>query len=278
MNAFSQIDYLVLGHISRDIVPGGYAPGGTAVYSALAAQALGCRTAVITSVDSTYDVESILPGIEVHRVPSEESTVFENVTEGSIRKQRIFSVAKTIGSGDVPLAWRRAHIVHLGPIAGEIERDVIRHFSNSLVGLTPQGWFRRWDADGHVFAAEWPHVAAVFSLATAVITSLEDLPSAEYLDNLRRYSPLLVLTHGKRGCTVYSHDEESNFAAPVTKEVNSTGAGDIFATAFLVRLRQTNGNPWEAAAFANEVAATSVGEYDLQAKAKAIEAYYVSQV
>jgi sugar/nucleoside kinase (ribokinase family) len=88
---------------------------------------------------------------------------------------------------------------------------------------------------------------------------------------------LLVLTHGKRGCTVYSRDEERYFAAPTVKEVNPTGAGDIFATAFLVRLRQTNGNPWEAAAFANEIAARSVCEDELQDKAKAIETYCESQ-
>ncbi|MGD8586790.1 MAG: PfkB family carbohydrate kinase [Chloroflexota bacterium] len=277
MNAFSQIDYLVIGHISRDKVPGGYAPGGTAVYSALTARALGIRTAVVTSVDATYDLESFLTGIDVHRVPAPESTVFENVTEGRTRRQKVFSVAQTISADDIPLAWQRAPIVHLGPIVGEIGPKVIQHFSNSLVGLTPQGWFRRWGADGQVFAVEWPHAAVVFPLASAVILSVQDLPNRGYLDKLRRWSPLLVVTHGKRGCTVYSKDEERSFAAAEIQEVNSIGAGDIFATAFLIRLRQTNGNPWEAAGFANEVASCSVGEEDLSAKAQAIEALFQSQ-
>jgi sugar/nucleoside kinase (ribokinase family) len=277
VNAFSQIDYLVIGHISRDKVPGGYLPGGTAVYSALTARALGVRTAVVTSVDATYRLESILSGVDVHWVPAQESTVFENLTEGSIRRQKVFSVAETITADDIPTAWQRAAIVHLGPIAGEIAPDVIQQFSNSLVGLTPQGWFRRWDADGRVFPVEWPHAAAVFPLASAVIASVSDLPNRAYLDKLRRWSPLLVLTHGKRGCTVYSRDEVKSFAAPEIREVNSTGAGDIFATAFLIRLRQTNGNPWEAAGFANEVAARSVGENSVSAKAEAIEALISTQ-
>jgi sugar/nucleoside kinase (ribokinase family) len=258
-------------------VPGGYAPGGTALYAALTAQALGCRTAVVTSVDQDYDIESILAGIEVQRVPARESTVFENWTEGSVRKQRVFGVANTIRADDVPLEWQRASIVHMGPITGEIAPDVIRRFSNSLIGITPQGWFRRWDSDGHVYAVEWPHAPDVFPLATAVIASSEDLPNAAYLDKLRPLSSLLVLTQGERGCTVYSRDEARSFAAPSVRPLNATGAGDVFAAAFLVRLFQTNGNPWEAAAFANDVAARSVCENDLQAKVSAIEAYLEAQ-
>lgn len=273
MNAFSQIDYLVVGHISRDIVPGGYAPGGTALYSALAAQALGCRTAVITSVEPAYDIESVLTGIAVCNIPSEFTTVFENIHVGSVRRQSVFSVADAIRPADVPLSWRRPSIVHLGPIAGEIEPDVIRLFSNSMVGLTPQGWFRRWGEDRRVYAGDWPDAEAVMPLAAVVITSLEDLPDPGYFDRLRQWSPLVVLTHGKDGCTVYSRDEERYFDAPPVNEVNPTGAGDVFAAAFLVRLHQTNGNPWEAALFATQVAALSVTEDELLAKIEAIKGF-----
>ena len=110
-------------------------------------------------------------------------------------------------------------------------------------------------------------------LAAAVITSLEDLPDRGHLDRIRSWSPLVVLTHGKDGCTVYARDEERYFDAPPVNEVNPTGAGDIFAAAFLVRLQQTNGNPWEAAQFANQVAARSVTESDLLAKIKNIKGF-----
>ena len=278
MSVFSQIDYLVIGHISRDIVHGGYAPGGTAAYSALAAQALGCRTAVITSVDETYDVEGFLPDVLVHCVPAEKSTVFKNIIEGTTRKQTVYSVAETIRAEDVPSEWRRAPLIHLGPIAAEIDPAVIRLFSNSIVGVTPQGWFRHWDDDGRVYSLEWPEASTVLSLASAVIISPEDLPYPEYLEKLRDICPILVVTHGNRGCKVYFHDEERYFAAPKVSEVNSTGAGDIFATAFLVRLHQTNGNIWEAATFANEVASRSVGEDGLGDKMNAIREYYRSQL
>jgi sugar/nucleoside kinase (ribokinase family) len=47
------------------------------------------------------------------------------------------------------------------------------------------------------------------------------------------------------------------FNAPQVKEVDSTGAGDVFAAAFFARLYNTR-DPWEAARFANQMAAISI--------------------
>ena len=44
---------------------------------------------------------------------------------------------------------------------------------------------------------------------------------------------------------------------------DATGAGDVFAAAFFVRLLETR-DPWEAARFANRVAAVSVTRPGLQ--------------
>jgi sugar/nucleoside kinase (ribokinase family) len=51
--------------------------------------------------------------------------------------------------------------------------------------------------------------------------------------------------------------------APNVEEVDATGAGDIFAAAFFIQLSQSR-NPWEAAAFANDIAAQSVTAPGLQ--------------
>ncbi|MBI3733145.1 MAG: hypothetical protein HY259_06765 [Chloroflexi bacterium] len=46
------MDYLVIGHITKDLLPGGgYAIGGTSTYSALSAQRLGLNTARAASYD-----------------------------------------------------------------------------------------------------------------------------------------------------------------------------------------------------------------------------------
>lgn len=270
MNDLPVIDYLVIGHATRDVTPQGYTPGGTAVYSALAAQALGCQTAVLTSTAPDYFVDQLLPGVEVRNIESQQSTTFKNVYTRSGREQTVLGFADTITSNEVPNHWNRAKIVHLGPLVGEIEAKMIRVFSNSLVGLTPQGWFRSWDNEGRVYPGEWSEMGQVMPLAAAVILSMEDIPSQETLREIRRISNLVVLTERSSGCTVFIRDEARQFAAPRVTEVNPTGAGDIFATAYFVRLHQTRGNPWEAAAFANKIAACSVENDTLRDKFNAI--------
>jgi sugar/nucleoside kinase (ribokinase family) len=270
MKKLPTIDYLVIGHASRDITQEGYAPGGTAIYSALAAQALGCQTAMLTSTAQDFFVEQLLPGVEVRNLTSQHSTTFENIYMPTGRQQTVHAFANTITIKDVPDQWQRAKIVHLGPIVSEIEPNIIKIFSNSLIGLTPQGWFRRWDDEGRVYPGEWSEMADVMPLAAAVILSMEDIPSEKTLEKIRRISKLVVLTEQSSGCTVFIRNEARSFAALAINEVNPTGAGDIFATAFLIRLHQTRGNPWEAAVFANKIAACSV-EYDtLRDKFRAI--------
>ncbi len=261
MNDLPIIDYLAIGHATRDITPEGIVPGGTVIYSAMVAQALGCQTAILTSTAHDILIESLLPGVMVNNLISRHSTTFENIYLPTGRQQTIQAFANTIRMNDVPRDWERAKIVHLGPIAGEIETNVIKVFSNSLVGLTPQGWFRQWDEQGRVFPGDWSDMEAVLPLAGAIILSMEDIPSSSTLNRVRELSRLVVLTERSSGCTVFMRDESRQFAAPVAEEVNPTGAGDIFATAFFVRLHQTKGNPWEAAVFANKIAACSV-EYD----------------
>ena len=46
-------------------------------------------------------------------------------------------------------------------------------------------------------------------------------------------------------------------SAPQVREVDPTGAGDIFAACFFYRLLETR-DPWEAARFANQLAAISI--------------------
>ena len=56
---------------------------------------------------------------------------------------------------------------------------------------------------------------------------------------------------------LYQDGDEILVDAPETKSVDTTGAGDIFATAFFVRYCQTQ-DAREAVQFANQVAADSI--------------------
>ena len=56
------------------------------------------------------------------------------------------------------------------------------------------------------------------------------------------------------GARLYWNGDVRRFRPPSVKEVDATGAGDIFAAAFFTRLYITR-DPWEAARFATPLSA-----------------------
>lgn len=279
----SPIDFLTIGHICYDLVTGGRVVGGAAAYTAMTAQALGCRPAIVTSAASADDWAAELPGIPIHVSDASATTVFENIYLPMGRVQTIHSVAGRLGAENIPPSWAQTPLVFLGPIANEIDPDIIHLFGNSVVGVGPQGWMRRWDDRGQVYAVDWRDAGAILPLASVTFISREDLSNPALIEEYAQQANCLVVTDGRRGCRVYFRGEVRSFPAPEVAAVDTTGAGDIFAAAYLVRLHQTEGDPWEAAVFANQVASRSVTCIGLEAKAKAIrhlmtEGLYQEQV
>jgi sugar/nucleoside kinase (ribokinase family) len=158
----------------------------------------------------------------------------------------------------VPEAWRRTPIVHLAPIAQELRSEPPTGLSASLIGVTPQGWMRRWDSQGHVQPCEWSGAEALLPHAGAVIISREDVGGdEEQIEQLAHAARVLVVTEASAGVRLYWHGDQRRFRAPRVEEHDPTGAGDIFAAAFFFRLYTTR-DPWEAARFATHLAARSV--------------------
>ena len=264
------IDYLLVGHVTLDVLPQGSIPGGTVSYAGRTAHALGCRTAALTSAGPAFDFAAALPGVAVHNMPAPETTTFTNTYTPQGRVQTVHHIAAPLAVGDLPDAWRSPRIVHLGPVANEVDRAFVRAFPKSIIGITPQGWMRTWDGDGRVSACIWPQAAAVLPFASVVIISREDLLYEAMLAEFCRLSPLVILTDGAAGCTLYRGNESRHVAAPAVTEIDPTGAGDIFAAAFLTYFAGTGGDPWEAARRANIVAAASVTASGLDEKLAAM--------
>ena len=252
-----ELDYLVIGHVTRDLVDGDFTVGGTVSYAARTARALGCRVGIVTSASPDLDLSQALDGVLVARSPATTTTTFKNIYISGGRQQMLHSVAETLVPEMVPPHWRAA-IVHLGPVARECDPTLIDAFGDSFVGVTPQGWMRCWDDTGRVNGCQWEGAEPLLARADAVVLSEEDVAGDEAL--VARYATqtrLLVVTQWVAGCTVYVHGQARHFPPPIVHEVDPTGAGDIFAAAFFVWLQRT-GDPWAAARFANCVAARSV--------------------
>jgi sugar/nucleoside kinase (ribokinase family) len=252
-------DYLIVGHVTRDVVGNGYVPGGTVTYAGLTAQALGRRVAAVTSVGPDTSLGAVLPGFEFRAQPAAVSTTFENVYTAGHRQQWLRSVASPLTLDMIPTAWRNAPIIHLAPLAGEFGSDLVLDLEGArLLGLTPQGWMRSWDAQGRVRRSAWPEPTDALRAADAVVFSEEDVEGD--WDVCRRYSreaKLLVVTRGVLGCTVFEGTHSWEVPAFPVEELDATGAGDVFAAAFFCSLLD-GGDAILAARFANCVASFAV--------------------
>jgi len=262
LTTLDRIDYLVVGHLTKDLTPDGPRLGGTAAYSALTARALGLRAGIVTSWAADLPM-GLLQGIPIINYSSDVSTTFENIYSTEGRTQYLRDQAGRLDYYAIPEPWRDAPIVHLGPVAGEVEQTLVRHFPNALLGLTPQGWMREWDTRGKVHPSEWPEASFTMSRAGAVIISIEDVGGdEERIAEMATYCPILAVTEGAAGSRLYWHGDVRRFRAPVVEEVDATGAGDVYAAAFLTRLYLTR-DPWEAARFATQLAAFSISRIGL---------------
>jgi len=243
-------DYVVIGHVTRDLMPdGSYRAGGTATYSALAALGLGLRVGMVTSA-APADTPAAA-GIAVALRPAARTTTFENIYTQGTRRQFCRTMAAPLEAADVPEAWFGARILHLGPVAGEVVPGVIARTRGALVGVTPQGWLRRFAPDGSVHPTDWPAAEAALGDADAIILSADDLArDGARIEDWARWARLLVVTVGKEGAIIYHGGRQRRSPAFAVTEVDPTGAGDVFAAAFLVRLSETE-DACEAAHYAN---------------------------
>jgi sugar/nucleoside kinase (ribokinase family) len=263
------VDYLVIGHLTEDLTPSGPRLGGTAAFSALTARSLGLRVGVVSALSEGTSLEALDDGILVVKIPSPYTTTFENIYGGDGRTQVLHHQAVPISIENVPDIWRTASILHLGPVAGELGADwsesTTRHFSGSFIGITPQGWMRTWNDDGRVVPGQWGSADAYLPQAGAVVISREDvLGDDELIESMAHQTRVLAVTEGSAGSVLYWNGDRRRFRAPEVEEVDATGAGDIFATAFFVRLHATR-DPWAAARFATQLAARSVTRSGLDA-------------
>ena len=116
------------------------------------------------------------------------------------------------------------------------------------------------------FGAPWTAAREILPLLDVLILSHDDLlpfsngnrvNADAMLSHWSMQVPLLVATDGKHGATLFQHGIAERFPAYVAHEVDPTGAGDVFAAAFLMHYHRHN-DPRKAVDFANCVASLSV--------------------
>ncbi len=251
--------FLAVGHVTRDQRPGGDVLGGTVAYAAIAAQRLGWEAAILTAAGPDFAPARELPGITSFVSASRATTRFVNRYDDSgHRSQSVVARAVDIDLAMLPDAWRNPELLLLGPVAGEVAGGMAAAFEADVVGATAQGFLRAIDEDGAVSARAWAEPARDLASVHVLFLSEHDLPAGSgAVASLLAHVPIVALTRGWRGLTLFTRDAVQDVAALPREEVDPTGAGDVFAAAFLVRYHECQ-DVLEAAAFGTCAASCAV--------------------
>jgi len=245
-----KFDLLCIGHCCYDKVEHGLILGGTCSYASLVGQQLGLQVGVITSVGSDFLFSKIFKDkdIPLKIIPADHTTLFENIYHGNQRSQYLRRRASTIAADHTNVASDYS-IVLIGGIADEIDFSITTHFPRSLICATIQGSIRKWDESGLISPKEM--IWADLSDVDIVILSRDDLRGLDdALSKIRKHVSHVVVTDGAQDVVIYKDGRTHIYPVYPVQEVEATGAGDVFATAYIVRYHQT-GDVSEACIFAH---------------------------
>jgi sugar/nucleoside kinase (ribokinase family) len=251
-------DLVAVGHVTLDRFGETVRVGGAALYAAVTAHRLGLSVGILTSHADDFPLDLIPPRIEVVSVSADATTTFEHDVRATPRAMRVSAVARPLGAADVPEDWGDAPLVLLAPVANEVDAHLATAFSNPTLAAAAQGWTRGLAPDGAVGPAVWTPPEFLLDRLQAIFVSTEDVAGQEEgaVEWFQRL-PIGVLTAGAVGALLYVNGERYEVPPRPTHEVDATGAGDVFAAAFLVHYQHA-GDPWEAAAAAACAASLSV--------------------
>jgi sugar/nucleoside kinase (ribokinase family) len=275
-----ELDLLLIGPATRDLLPGGgWRLGGTVLYGALAAARFGLRVGVLTYAPSDVAdaLRAALPNIRIVARSSQQAATFENVYDATgARCQYLRQRGEPLQAEDVPSGWLGCERIWLAPLACDVDPGVVAAFpAKARVAATPQGWLRQWDVRGRVSPGLWSVAASTLGRIEALILSEEDLqgPGSSHihvpdrpagwlardpqLTTWRESGPLVVVTQGDRGATLQTRSTEEQFPAFPVAATDPTGAGDVFAGALLSTL-WTGRDVREAMRLANAAASLLV--------------------
>lgn len=259
MQAHGASDYLLMGHVTADLMPDGRVLGGTVSFAAPIAHGLGHRVKIMTSTAACEPLlEYLQPFADIAVRIAPQTTTFANIYHDGKRHQTIHAVAASLTYDWIPQGWVKSPLIHLAPLVQDIDPHIVYHWHDATLLLTPQGLLRRWGNDGIVHFKRWfdPDILQRIDI---VIMSRQDIAAAPELEFLyARHCRCLVITNGAAGGTYYLDGNPYHFPAYTIKERNPTGAGDAFATAILAGLPYLNNDIHRTIHFAAHIAALTV--------------------
>ena len=253
-------EFLAIGHITKDRYGDTFRAGGAVYYGSVTAKKLGKTVSLVTSHSGDFEVPKEMSGIDWVSIPSSATTVFQNVYDeqesDGYRTQFLSSCAERISIVNIPPKWRNPDIVYLAPMVDEIGLDVASAFPNAKIVASIQGWTRHWGSNGKITSRDWDG-KDILPYVDVAVCSHEDIYSNDNLKTWIDCVPILIVTCGSVGSRIYESGSCVYVESVPNTEVDPTGAGDVYASSFMVRYMETN-DSLRAARFASLVAGLSI--------------------
>lgn len=217
--------------------------GGTVWYAALLMVRLLQPVAVVGCGDSEIKHRLKQQGVDV-RYFSDSGPVayFENLYTARERRQNARS-GRSLRVSDMPPEVFVAPAFLAGPVLQEVDPAILTSRRRGLALLDAQGFLRHLTPENRVVERMGPDaekairhcdILKVDAREAQLIASTGEIDTA--MKRLHRMGPkITIITQGAKGALIYDGARFIQATAPIVTAVDSTGAGDVFAAAFLAR-------------------------------------------
>jgi len=237
-----EIDIAIIGDLAfnHDITSSGEktSVGGSAYYSAVGASRFSEKVGIVAKIGEDFDLSYLhkrsIDTEGVRLVSSEKSCRF--VLRQHLDGTREFSaergVARTVETEIFPKTYIRAKYIHLATQLPAHCLIWMNALENNVEGIISADSFE-------VFVKQFPDLTRrVFEKAGMIFTNEAELQILRQLGEVSFESPM-ILKKGAAGAVYINEGETIAVEAPKVEVVETTGAGDILAGAFLA-LRAKN--------------------------------------
>ena len=231
---------VIVGALTIDVFPDHTAAGGAVAYAARTAAAFGERAGILTVAAADADLAP-LASHDVRVVGSGATLTFAHSHVDDRRELRLLSrPPRPLTFADLPTTWRRPEVLILAPL---LDDDVDLSSFTAIEGaphraLLAQGIHRYVEQSSLISMTPTPSdsLFQTFTNALSVFLSDEEVAGwpADAFERVARYVRRLVVTRGPAGADVYAGGRVTHVAAAPADVVDTTGAGDVFATAFIL--------------------------------------------
>jgi sugar/nucleoside kinase (ribokinase family) len=250
------IDYILLSRldVSRQTL------GGSSTYVSIAARKLDAHAGVVSKVGDDFPNKytKLLRGNKVDlfgvkKVKSVSTTSFVIKYANGHRRLLLKSRAPPILQEDVSPMFK-AKIIHVAPIVGEISFEVIEELrkKTDMLSLDPHGLLRKFDSEGRV---SWKKLVdkRVLGQIDVYKSSLQEIRKIARSRSLEASmkeiqdfgTKIVIVTLGRKGAAILFEETFLRIPAIQPKElIDPTGAGDVFAGAFLAEYVNNNDPMW----------------------------------